>query len=465
VLPKAILLACLAFFYWLIRRDTARRNGISRALWLPTIWVGIIASRPLSMWLGFGGATDTLEGSPVDRLFFMGCILMAFVILWRRRLVWSAALFRNWPVFLFYAYLLVSVLWAEFPLVSFKRWFKEFGNIVVALVILTEVDPQEAIRAVFVRCAYVLIPLSLVFIRYFPQLGRYYNQHSGVMEAVGVGVQKNSLGALVVIGGLGLTWDWLERSQPGAGFRGRFDRYWPFVVLGIGVYLLWLCDSKTSILCLAIGAFVLSTARMPLLRERIRLLGFWAVALVLLFFSLDALFGIKEAIVRGLGRDMTFTGRTNVWRELLALHTDPLLGTGFCSFWSDQHYLSRLPPGSGVGTSAHNGYLEVFIDGGMVGLFFLGMMLLATGMRINRQLGTGGNYVLMQFAAFVAMVVGSFSESHFGRMSPLGFLFLLTAIGEAQTASASESTVAAYDLRKGNIAPQTERPEALAEHG
>ena len=101
----------------------------------------------------------------MDRLFFFGLILLAFIILWRRRLNWQAVILQNWAIALFYAYLLVSVLWAESSLVSFKRWFKEFGNIVVVLVILTEVNPQEAFRAVFVRCAYVLIPLSLVFIR------------------------------------------------------------------------------------------------------------------------------------------------------------------------------------------------------------------------------------------------------------------------------------------------------------
>ena len=105
---------------------------------------------------------------------------------------------------------MVSVLWAHSPLASFKRWFKEFGNIVVLLVILTEEDPQQAIRAVFVRCGFVLIPLSLVFVRWFPDLGRHYNIHSGEMEAVGVTCQKNSLGVMILACSLLIFWDWIE---------------------------------------------------------------------------------------------------------------------------------------------------------------------------------------------------------------------------------------------------------------
>src|SRR5437867_8617627 len=166
MLPKLILLASLALSWWLIKRDVAHRQGVSSAIWIPTIWVAIIGSRPVSMWLGFGGGTDTLEGSPIDALIFFILIFAAFAVLSRRALNWSQVISENWPIFLFYAFLLISVLWANSPLISFKRWFKEFGNIAVLLVILTEAKPQQALRAVFVRCAYLLLPLSFVFIRY-----------------------------------------------------------------------------------------------------------------------------------------------------------------------------------------------------------------------------------------------------------------------------------------------------------
>jgi O-antigen ligase len=202
----------------------------------------------------------------------------------------------------------------------------------------------------------------------------------------------------------------------------------------IGAYLLYLCDSKTSILCLILGGGILTAARLPWLRQRVGALGIFMLGTMLCFFAVDAVFGIKGALLGVLGRDATLTGRTDVWRELLALKTDPLFGLGFCSIWSDEDLLSRLP--DWVGKSAHNGYIEMYIDGGYVAVFFLLLMLLAIGVRLNRELASGENYALIRFAVFAAAVIGDISESHWARMGPLWFMFLLTAIGSARTAEA-----------------------------
>jgi hypothetical protein len=421
---RLILIAFLIFAFWLIRRDTARRPGISGALWIPTLWVGILASRPLSAWIGFGGGTDTLEGSPLDRVFFFGLIVAAFITISRRQVDWSDVLTRNWPVFLFYAYLLVTVLWAESSVVSFKRWFKDFGNIIVVLVILTEVNPQEAFRAVFVRCAYLLLPLSFIFIRWFPNLGRHYSIHSGAMEATGVTFQKNSLGACVLVTTLVLIWDWMERSQTGTRL-GKVERYVPLAMLALAAYLINLCDSKTSIACLVLGGGILAAVKLPLLRQKIGQFGGYALVGIAVSYLLDHMFGVSEWIIRSMGRDMTFTGRTDVWRELLALKTDPIFGLGFCSIWSNKSILDRLPVW--VGASAHNGYLEMYLDGGYLAVFFLALMLLMVSLKMNRQLKYAGTYALIGFVVVLVIIIGDFSESHFGRMSPLGFLFLLVA--------------------------------------
>jgi exopolysaccharide production protein ExoQ len=410
---------------WLIRRDTARREGISFALWVPTLWAGILLSRPLTVWLGFGGGTSTMEGSPLDRAFYFGMILLALIILSKRKMNWTQLVFRNWSIFLFYGFLLVSVLWAESSFVSFKRWFKELGNIFVAAVILTEANPQEAFRAVFVRCAYLLLPLSEVFNRYFPALARSYSPGGG-MQLTGVTTQKNSLGILVVICGLVLLWDWFERDRKTWRSRSKLERYSVLVLLPLGGYLLHQSSSQTSLILLILGAGIISAVRVPVLRQRIGALGAYTLAAALVFYALDSTIGIKEDLVGSLGRDMTFTGRTDVWRELLALQTDPLIGTGFCSIWSDKSYLSRLPVW--VGASAHNGYLEMYIDGGMIGVFFLVVMLLAIAIKTNHHLKTGGNYAVVRFAFLAVMLIANYTESHFGRMSPLGFVFLVTAL-------------------------------------
>ena len=456
MLPKLILLASLALSWWLIRRDVAKREGLSSAIWIPTIWVAIIGSRPVSMWLGFGGGINTLEGSPVDSLVFFILIFAAFVALARRRLNWLAVISENWPIFLFYAFLLISVLWANSPFISFKRWFKEFGNIAVLLVILTDPRPQQALRAVFVRCACLLLPLSLVFIRYFPSLGRFYSSHGGEGEVTGVTTQKNSLGVLLLVCGLVLLWDWLElRKEQRPSKAMRLETKIHFGLLLLALYLLHLSDSETCMVCLFFGAAIIIATRLPLFRKQPDLLGMGALAVVLTFWILDQTVGVKEKLVDGLGRDMTFTGRTDVWRELLALHTDPVLGVGFMSFWDDKYYQSQLP--DWIAHSAHNGYLEEYIAGGWVGVFFLVVMLLTVGLRINKALRWDGDYGAFRLAVFFAFLIGNFSESNIACMSPIGFLFLLAAIGHVQSDYDTEMLPESYSATEWQ--PSETEPE------
>jgi exopolysaccharide production protein ExoQ len=434
--PYLVLIGSLVVFGWLLRRDCALRTGVSHAIWIPTLWAAMLCSRPLSAWLGVGSGVETLEGSPVDRAFYLVMIVMALLVLARRQVAWSRIIAENWAVFFFYGFLLCSVLWANSPTVSFKRWFKEIGNLAIVLVILTEMNPLEAVRAVFVRCGIVLIPLSLVFVRYFPHLGRTYGVHSGEMEVTGVTFQKNALGTMLLVCGLIIVWDWLERTRPGAKRLSRVERWVPALTLTIGLYLLMLSDSKTSIVCLLLGALIIASMRLPLLRRRINAMGLYFLGFGVAFFLLDWTFGISAAVVANLGRDMTFTGRTDVWRELLNVGTDPIFGTGFMSFWDDAHYQSKLP--EWVAFSAHNGYLEVYLAGGFLGVAALALMLLRTAMRVNAALATGTSYAVARFAILCVALLANFSESNFACMTPLGLLFLVAAIGHAgaQTAVA-----------------------------
>jgi exopolysaccharide production protein ExoQ len=433
---KLILLVSLATFWWLIKRDNRLRDGVSAAVWIPTLWVGIIASRPLSMWLGFGGGSDTQGGSPMDALFFMVMIFASLIVLSRRQVAWSRLISENWAIFLFYGFLLVSVLWANSPFVSFKRWFKELGNIFVLLVILTEANPQQALRAVFFRCGCVLIPLSYIFIRWFPDLGRVYNIHSGGMEATGVTCQKNSLGAMILVCSLIILWDWLtllrlQKQQPKE--KLRLDLYFRGGLLLLGAYLLHICDSKTSMSCLALGAGVIFATRLPLLQKRIRSLGALAVAGFVGYLALNQIFDVKAEILHDLGRNADITGRTEVWQALLNAGTDPILGTGYMDIWDDPRYTSKLPDGDTV--SAHSGYLEIYLCSGAVGVFFLAIMILASGVRINRALGWDGDYGVVRFAIFLAALLANYTESNFAWMTPIGFLFLIASIGHAEAAS------------------------------
>lgn len=444
-------LALLIFLFvavWLIKRDSSRRNGISTALWIPTFWVAILLSRPLSMWLGFGGGTDSLEGSPLDRLVHLFTIGFSLTLLSRRRIDWGVILKGNWPIFLYYGFFLISVIWAEPSLPSFKRWFKDLGMVFISLVILTEKNPMEAIRVVFARCAYILFPLSVIFIRWIPELGRFYNVHGGQGEITGVTTQKNSLGITAMICGLVFLWDWLEHRRTVAISmrKGKSEGVILLATMSIGMYLLYVSQSKTSLICFLVSAVLITASYIKVFNAVMKRAGNYVLLGVVSFYLLDASFDLTEKVLGMLGRDASFTGRTDVWKVILSLDTNSMIGTGFCNFWSNEFYQSQLP--NWVAKSCHNGYLEVYIDGGWLGIGVLTILLIGTWLKIGNHLKTGDHYAVVRLAVFLAIAIGSFSESHFGRLGPLWFLFLLTALDPRSVARAlplwHETTLRGY---------------------
>ena len=65
---------------------------------------------------------------------------------------------------------------------------------------------------------------------------------------------------------------------------------------------------------------------------------------------------------------------------MLALHTNPLLGTGYESFWLGSRLQFVWDATEQGILQAHNGYLEIYINLGWVGVILLGG-LIVTGYR------------------------------------------------------------------------------------
>ena len=306
-------------------------------------------------------------GSPIDTAVDIGMIAGSVAILQRRGLEWGPLVSRNKALFLMYAYFALSVCWSEFPFLSLKRIIKDFGAVLMALVFLTEPNPIEAIQGVFARVAYVLFPLSVVAIKWFPEIGRM-PRNSGDSMFRGLTPHKNMLGALVFIVTLIILWDlteaWKNRTQQRGQMRARIG------ILLVGAWLMIACDSKTSFLCLVLGTFIFWAAGRLTRMQQGRQILIAGLTIAIGMVAMDKTFGLSGMIIKGLGRDPNLTGRTAIWRLVKEQGTDPFIGNGFYSFWdgskgkrvSDQFFPMTLK-------SSHNGYLELYVDGGFSGIF------------------------------------------------------------------------------------------------
>src|SRR4029453_10862696 len=126
--PLVALFLYLVLLCALFRQDPAKTATASAALWVPVIWFGILASRLPSQWLGTTGtsAIQALEeGNWLDRSVYIILILLALHTLRLRSVQWRDVIANNSALVLLIAFSLLSVSWSDFPLISFRRWFRD----------------------------------------------------------------------------------------------------------------------------------------------------------------------------------------------------------------------------------------------------------------------------------------------------------------------------------------------------
>ena len=451
--PAIASLICgigIAGLFFLDRGEKAR---VSMALVIPAVWMFLNTTHPLSFWLGVSnqGSYTTeayVEGNPFDRNVALVLQLAALIVLCRKSAKVGAILRKNSLILVYFSFCLVSVLWSDFPFVTFKRWIKAIGDVEMVLVILAELDPFAALTRILTRMGFFLFPLSILFIRFYPQLGRRPT-NSWTQEPVGVTQQKNELGIMCMMYGIFFLWMLLsvyrERKRP-----GRWRHMLAYgTIIALSVYLLSQCNSTTSIVGFASSAGVLWLAsRRPV---RPSLVHFAVIAV--LGLSVTALFfDPGGGLVQSLGKDPTLTGRREIWTLVLGLHTNPWIGTGFETFWLGSrlefmlHALVNLPI-----NEAHSGWIEVYLNLGWAGLCFIALLIVTGYKRIISHIRHDPEKGCLFLGFLICTLFYSFSEAGFRFGTVSWFFTLLVIIGARQAVSLANSRRPG-PLRPPNIA-------------
>ena len=163
------------------------------------------------------GSTTYEEGNPVDACVFFGIMIAGMLVLQRRHFNLAVFTQNNRWLVVFLIYSLISVLWAdEFMFVSFKRWIKVMGHPIMILVLFSEPDPEEAIIQMMKRCAFIIFPVSILFIKYYPDLGRTFDPFIGMPSNTGIALDKNMLGSVCMIMGMSFCMVFLASPETAA---------------------------------------------------------------------------------------------------------------------------------------------------------------------------------------------------------------------------------------------------------
>jgi len=440
--------SCLtvAFIIFLFRRDIRERPKVTGALWIPLLWMLIICTRQVSDWLNlFGlhmGAVTLEEGSPLDAGVYFVLIAAGLYVLHQRQASLSEIIQNNQWLTIFLLYCLVSIVWSDFPIVAFKRWFKVLGHPIMALIILTEPDPEEALTRLMKRCAYVIVPVSILFIKYYPQWGRGFDLWSGGAINTGITANKNALGCDCLILGFFFFWYLLQTWRSERGKARRNELLLIAVTLAGIWWLLSMAHSSTSLISLFVGVLMVVLLGLRVVNKKF--IGTYLIVSVLALAAAEWAFGLYASAIQLLGKDPTLTDRTLLWSELLKVEINPLFGTGFESFWLGERFQKFAESRWWQPNQAHNGYLETYLNLGLVGLFLLICLLIATFWKSRRELLRNFEFGRFRLGFLLAVVAYNWTEAAFKNISPLWFVFYIIALDYRQPEFDSFETIQTF---------------------
>lgn len=317
---------------------------------------------------------------------------------------------RNWLLLTVVGLCLLSTVWSVEPGTSLRRAIALGFTTLFGLWLAVRFPARE--RLLLLAWTFGIIAVgSVVMAVLLPQYGIMQEVHPGAWS--GAFPQKNKLGQVMVYGAAVFTI--VAVTMPDLRRRA-------IASLGLCIALVLLSTSMTSLLgLLLMGAVVLSATvllRRPVLAVLVIYGSLVATATLTVWLALDA-----DAVFQMIGRDASMTGRTDIWEPLWErLSTRPWSGFGYSAFWHDPEgpaWAIRRALQWDV-PSAHNGWVELWLDIGIGGvLVFAVGFLIATARAVSGAFREVGTETLWSLVFLTLFLLFSISESSIARQNNL----------------------------------------------
>jgi O-antigen ligase len=397
------------------------------AIWLPFLWVAIQNSKGLMFWQTnpIDVKLAYMEGSPLDRIVLSFFIVLALIILWKRKDTVLWLLRKNIWLVLLIVFMAISVLWSEFAFISFKRWIRSFGTLLMILLIFSEERPFNAVTKVVELLSLVFILGSLFFILFVPSIGTEV-WSDGQLMWNGLTNHKNTLGEYGAIGAVFYFWRAISFS------KDRFLLYSPVMFVMSAIILV----GSKSFTSLAISCVVIMVMLVMKISNRIGKYGVIFFILVILtcitgvevFQNCFLQKPLTSYVLEAGDKDPTLTGRTDIWQLALEGTTtqEKILGKGYAIFWesSKSDHIRYLLDWDFF--NGHNGYIDFYLQLGIIGEILLCFFLLHALVNVVKTSRTEIDYSKLWAAFFLMAIISNLSETNFG--TPCGILWFLMLI-------------------------------------
>lgn len=285
-----------------------------------------------------------------------------------------------------------STLWSQFPLYTMRRSlpFALAGLFGLYLAMRFPVQRQLGIlRVTMTALALGTVVMALCF----PKLGLDASAgHHANWQ--GVFTQKNACGRMMVLATAVLLANWKTSWQ-----RVASAALFVVVMFMSGSRSAWLVESGLLALW---GAFVIAKR----VDRNTRVIAALGAVVSLPVVACAGCFSLP-ALARWMGRDATLSGRTLIWEQVwIFILQRPWLGWGYDAFWRGTRgeAFRVVVAVHFMVFHAHNGFLEIWLELGAVGLALFALSYLRAWRRLWPVLREGETHRVM-WPVFVLVLV------------------------------------------------------------
>ncbi|GHD79227.1 O-antigen ligase [Salinibacterium amurskyense] len=356
----------------------------------------------------------SIGGLPYPFVVFM--VLATVSLAWSQYPAASAlGLVTTWMTVLGALTLAISFSWAELlnglaRVVRILIAASLVFELVVATIVRGPILPWTAQPAVAVP-GYDTVPKML----YWSRNELFETFDDGRIQGI-VG-NANHLGFLALLGLIAFSIQWAT---------GAAGKRWSIIWITLAALTLFFTRSATVTVALVavavtIVGLLLVRSRRTERARRVTAIGVVAAAAV----AGGTAFVLRDTIFGLLGKSGDLTGRAEIWQIVIGLAEQrPVFGWGWISFWMPwvEPFKDRVIRNGVVQVQAHDAWLDVWLQLGLVGVFVFAAFVLSTLLRAwfaatdqpqthSREREPYSALSLLPIALMVALVVQSIPES------------------------------------------------------
>ena len=443
-------LPLVGFLIILVWQDRKEWKGFSLALWVPLLWLISSTTRLIQIFVPMGGGgagvpsiEETISGNPVLRAVSTTLIAVGIILVLKKKNELKGLLRANRGILILYAYMLISIVWSDYPMVSIKRLIRLGGALLMAFIVASEDDHHKAFEHIFRRYAAIGLAFSIYFIKTNRAIGYAIGVH-GEHFMAGIANHKNDLGILCLFALIFLSWRAL-RLWPSVNY---FDG----VLILIATYILIRARSMTALVLAMMGVAIIVGIKITKGNIKslviIVLVSLIVTSPILIVTMNSPSSEISGAFFSATGKDATLSGRIPMWRDLIRMgQGEILLGSGYESYWI-KHYNEIWAFWNFLPTNAHNGYVEVLLNLGLLGLAIAITVVLRSLAFLGSKAYASEPYAHWFFVFIIMFIISNITEATLVKMTLGWNLFLIIyALSEKDRCSTSRALSATTDVR------------------